>query len=56
MHEMHVRIFSLDLSKAFDQVIWAQLWGAFVGYGIYKHLIWIMQLRYADQVGEVMGN
>ena len=50
-----VWIVSLDLSKAFDRVNWDALWLALHDHGISKHLVWILQLIYSNQSGEVQG-
>ena len=48
-----VWIVSLDLSKAFDRVNWNALWLALRDHGVSDHLIWILQLIYSNQLGEV---
>ena len=50
-----VWIVSLDLSKAFDRANWNALWLALHDHGISDHLVWILQLIYANQLGEVQG-
>ena len=45
----------LDLSKVFDRVNWNALWLALHDHGISDHLVWILQLIYANQLGEVQG-
>ena len=50
-----VWIVSLDLSKAFDSVNWNALWLALRDHGVSDHLIWILQLIYSNQLGEVQG-
>ena len=50
-----LRFVSLDLSKAFDRVNWNALWLALHDHGISDHLVWILQLIYANQLGEVQG-
>ena len=50
-----VWIVSLDLSKVFDWVNWNALWLALHDHGISDHLVWILQLIYANQLGEVQG-
>ena len=50
-----VWIVSLDLSKAFDRVNWNALWLALRDHGVSDHLIWILQLIYSNQLGEVQG-
>ena len=51
-----VRIVSLDLSKAFDdRANWNALWLALRDHGVSDHLIWILQLIYSNQLGEVQG-
>ena len=50
-----VWIVSLDLSKAFDRVNWDALWLALHDHGISEHLVWILQLIYSNQSGEVQG-
>jgi len=47
---------SLDLSKAFDRVDWSALWSAMRGHGISDHLIWVLQVLYENQTGQVKGN
>ena len=44
-----------DLSKAFDRANWNALWLAFRDHGVSDHLIWILQLIYSSQSGEVEG-
>ena len=48
-------IVSRDLSKAFDRVNWDALWLALHDHGISEHLVWILQLIYSNQSGEVQG-
>ena len=50
-----VWIVSLDLSKTFDRVNWDALWLALHDHGISEHLVWILQLIYSNQSGEVQG-
>ena len=51
-----VWIVSLDLSKVFDRANWNALWLALHDHGISDHLVWILQLIYANQfLGEVRG-
>ena len=49
-------IVSLDLSKAFDRVHWPTLWQALRQQGVSDHLIWVMQLLYENQEGQVLGD
>ena len=46
---------TLDLSNAFDRVNWNALWLALHDHCISDHLVWILQLIYANQLGEVNG-
>ena len=46
-------VISLDLSKAFDRVDWQALWIALETHGVSQHLIWILQLLYDNQRGQV---
>ena len=46
-------IISLDLSKAFDTVVWDTLWEALQRQNISDQLIWILQCLYHDQTGVV---
>ena len=45
---------SLDLSKAFDRVDWQAMWRALETHGVSQHLIWILQLLYDNQRGQVI--
>ena len=47
-------LISLDLSKAFDRVDWQAMWKALETHGVSKHLIWILQLLYDNQRGQVI--
>ena len=49
-------IVSLDLSKAFDRVDWKSLWEALRLHGVSPHLIWLLQMTYANQKGQVVSN
>ena len=49
-------IVSLDLSKAFDRVDWRSLWEALRLHGVSPHLIWLLQMTYANQKGQVLSN
>ena len=49
-------IVSLDLSKAFDRVDWGSLWEALRLHGVSPHLIWLLQMTYANQKGQVLSN
>ena len=46
-------IVSLDLSRAFDRVNSNALWLALRDPGESGHLIWILQVLYSNQLGEV---
>ena len=46
-------LISLDLSKAFDRVDWQAMWRALETHGVSQHLIWILQLLYDNQRGQV---
>ena len=48
-------IVSLDLSKAFDRINWDALWQWLLEHGVSAHLVWILQLLYSEQTGEVKG-
>ena len=48
-------IVSLDLSKAFDRVDWKSLWEASRLHAVSPHLIWLLQMTYANQKGEVVS-
>ena len=48
-------IVSLDLSKAFDRINWDALWQSLLEHGVSAHLVWILQLLYCEQTGEVKG-
>ena len=45
-------VISLDLSKAFDRVDWQALC-TLATHGVSQHLIWILQLLYGKQRGQV---
>ena len=47
---------SLDLSKAFDRVDWRSLWEALRLHGVSPHLIWLLQMTYANQKGQMLTN
>ena len=47
-------LISLDLSKAFDRVDWQALWTALETHGVSQHLVWILQLLYDNQRGQVL--
>ena len=47
-------LISLDLSKAFDRVDWQALWTALATHGVSQHLIWILQVLYDKQRGQVL--
>jgi len=49
-------IVSLDLSKTFDRVDWKSLWEALRLHGVSPHLIWLLQITYANQKGQVVSN
>ena len=44
---------SLDLSKGFDRIDWQALWAALETHGVSQHLVWILQLLYDNQRGQV---
>ena len=48
-------IASLDLSKAFDRINWDALWQSLLEHGVSAHMVWILQLLYCEQTGEVKG-
>ena len=48
-------IVSLDLSKVFDRINWDALWQWLLEHGVSAHLVWILQLLYCEQTGEVKG-
>ena len=47
---------SLDLSKAFDRVDWKSFWEALELHCVSPHLIWLLQITYANQKGQVVSN
>jgi len=47
---------NLDLSKAFDCVDWKLSWKALRLHGASPHLIWLLQMTYANQKGQVVSN
>ena len=47
---------NLDLLKAFDRVDWRSLWEALRQHGVSPHLIWLLQMTYANQKGQVLSN
>ena len=49
-------ILSLDLSKAFDRVDWDALWSGLRLHGVSVHLIWLLQLMYSNQTGQISGH
>ena len=49
-------IVSLDLSNAFDRVDSKSLWEALRLHGVSPHLIWLLQMTYANQKGQVVSN
>ena len=49
-------IFSLDLSKAFDRVDWDALWRGVRLHGVSAHLVWLLQVVYSNQTGQVTGH
>ena len=53
--DLPIWIISLDLSKAFDRVVWSALWQALRDHHISDHLIWLMQMLYHGQEGQVVG-
>ena len=48
-------IVSLNWSKIFDKINWDALWQSLLEHGVSAHLIWILQLLYCEQTGEVKG-
>ena len=48
-------IASLDLSKAFDRINSDALWQSLLEHGVSAHMVWILQLLYFEQTGEVKG-
>ena len=48
-------LITLDLSKIFDRVDWQALWTALATHGVSQHLIWILQLLYNKQRGQVLA-
>ena len=48
-----VWIVSLDFSRVFDRANWNALWLALRDHGESDHLIWILQVIYSNQMGEV---
>ena len=49
-------ILSLDLSKAFDRVDWDALWSGLRLHGVSVRLIWLLQLMYSNQTGQISGH
>ena len=50
-------ILSLDLSKACDRVVWDALWRGLRLHGVSAHLIiWLLQLMYSNQTGQISGH
>ena len=49
-------ILSLDLSKAFDRVDWDALWRGLQLHGVSAHLIWLLQVVYSNQTGQINGH
>ena len=47
-------LISFGLSKAIDRVDWQALWTALETHGVSQHLIWIFQLLYDNQRGQVL--
>ena len=47
---------SLDLSEAFDRADWKSLWEALRLHGASPHLIWLPQMTFANQKGQVVSN
>ena len=43
------------MSKAFDRINWDALWQSLLEHGVSAHLVWILQLLYCEQTGEVKG-
>ena len=48
-------IASLDLSKVFDRINWNALCQSLLEHGVSAHMVWILQLLYYEQLGEVKG-
>ena len=53
---MPVWVISIDLSKAFDRILWPALWQALLQAGVSKHPIWIIQRVYAGLESAIRGN
>ena len=51
-----VWILSLDLSKAFDRVDWDALWRGLRLHGVSAHLVWLLQVVYSNQTGQIIGH
>ena len=44
------------ISKAFDREDWKSLWDALRLHGASPHLIWLLQMTYANPKGQVLSN
>ena len=42
-------------AKAFDRINWDALWQSLLEQGVSAHIVWILQLMYCGQTGEVKG-
>ena len=49
-------ILSLDLSTAFDRVDWDALWRGLRLHGVSAHLVWLLQVVYSNQTGQITGH
>ena len=51
-----VWILSSDLSKAFDRVDWDALCRGLRLHGVSAHLVWLLQVVYSNQTGQITGH
>ena len=49
-------IVNLDLSKVFDCVDWKSSWQALRLHGVSSHLIWLLQMTFANQNSQAVSN
>ena len=49
-------ILTLNISKAFDRVDWDALWRGLRLHGVSAHLVWLLQVVYLNQTGQITGH